>query len=565
MSETHVTFSSCAGWLHIPDGQCRTAAVVLCPPFGAEWLWVYRSYRRLAQSLCAQGFVVLRFDYRGTGDSIGDESMAGGAQEWIESTHAAAEMLKQCAGVQSLAFFGLRLGATIAAAAAATRRDVQSLVLWAPYASGKQFMREARAFSVLRDAPVHSLLSVGGFIIPPALEATLRALTLPEVVPGCRSMLLLQRDDLPSDPALSSQFSEQIADVMLSDVGGYEHMMRDAYDSHTPLDAIAAVTEWMVSRHPELSRPRVTPPSEQPLVDDDFVEESRRFGEQARLFGIVTSPRSAQHRKNRIVILPNVGSNHHIGPARLMVTLARALARDGYTVLRFDVGGLGDSIPANGSVENTLYAAESQQDARAAMNYLDAEFAPDGYVFAGLCSGAYLSFHTAVSDPRVSALILINIVTFRWEPGDTVEAYIQRQFKGTAFYMRAWRDPAVWRRAWQGDVNARGIVASITRRTVARSVTFLTRIVTGNNSDVHRAFKRLAARGATAFLVFGADDAGLDEVERVMRLPARRIAKLPGIELSVVHGADHTFTVPPAREQLIQQVQNFLGELRPVA
>ena len=99
-------------------------------------------------------------------------------------------------------------------------------------------------------------------------------------------------------------------------------------------------------------------------------------------------------------------------------------------------------VPATGAGrEHALRRDESQRDAVAAMNHLDAEFAPAGYVFAGLCSGAYLSFHTAVSDPRVSALILINIVTFRWEPGDTVEAYIQRQFKGTAFYLRAWRDP----------------------------------------------------------------------------------------------------------------------------
>ncbi len=564
MSETHLTFSGCAGWLHLPDSECRSTAVVLCPPFGAEWLWVYRSYRRLAQALCAQGFVVLRFDYRGTGDSIGDESTAGGAQAWIESTHAAADMLKARLDVQSFAFFGLRLGATIAAVAAAGRSDVQSLVLWAPYASGRQFLREARAFAALRDTPVDSLISAGGFIIPPELEATLPDLKLPKLVPGCRAMLLLQRDDLATDPTLHQQFSEHIADVVLSDVGGYERMMRDAYDSTPPLDAIAAVTEWMVSRHPECGTVIPRPPEEEPLVGDDFVEESRRIGDDGRIFGILTSPRATLRRKSRIVILPNVGSNHHIGPARLMVTLARTLARDGYTVLRFDVGGLGDSTPPIGIAENTLYAMESQQDAVAVMNYLDADFAPDGFVFAGLCSGAYLSYHTAVSDPRVSALILINIVTFRWEPGDTVEAYIQRQFKGTAFYLRAWRDPAVWRRALQGDLNARGIIASVTRRTVARSVTFLTRIVTGNNSDVHGAFRRLAARGASAFLVFGADDAGLDEVERVMRLPARQIAEMPGIELSVVQGADHTFTVPPARAKLIQQVQHFLDDRRQV-
>ena len=77
---------------------------------------------------------------------------------------------------------------------------------------------------------------------------------------------------------------------------------------------------------------------------------------------------------------------------------------------------------------------------------------------------------------------------------------------------------------------------------------------------VHGAFKRLALRGTRAFFVFGADDAGLDEVEREMRMPARQIGRMPGVNLAIVHGADHAFTVPPARADLIQQVQQFLHD-----
>ena len=54
--------------------------VVLCHPWGQEYLHAHRSLRKLGDLLAAAGFDVLRFDYFGTGDSAGDlpeASLAG--------------------------------------------------------------------------------------------------------------------------------------------------------------------------------------------------------------------------------------------------------------------------------------------------------------------------------------------------------------------------------------------------------------------------------------------------------------------------------------------------------
>ena len=77
MTATPVTFAGCFGWLHLPEGAPRETGVVLCAPFGCEWLWAHRMYRRLASALEAQGFAVLRFDYEGTGDSRGSDEDPG--------------------------------------------------------------------------------------------------------------------------------------------------------------------------------------------------------------------------------------------------------------------------------------------------------------------------------------------------------------------------------------------------------------------------------------------------------------------------------------------------------
>ena len=112
-------------------------------------MWTYRSYRSLAQVLTAAGFAVLRFDYRGTGDSLGDETDPAAARAWIDSIHAGADALKGWVGANAVAFFGLRLGATLAIIAASERRDVRALVVWSPFVSGRAFVREARAFARL--------------------------------------------------------------------------------------------------------------------------------------------------------------------------------------------------------------------------------------------------------------------------------------------------------------------------------------------------------------------------------------------------------------------------------
>ena len=63
-----VVFGNRFGWLHAGSG---TRGVVLCNTYGHEYVWTYSGMRHLADALSARGMWVLRFDYRGTGDSAG--------------------------------------------------------------------------------------------------------------------------------------------------------------------------------------------------------------------------------------------------------------------------------------------------------------------------------------------------------------------------------------------------------------------------------------------------------------------------------------------------------------
>ena len=118
--------------------------VVLCYPHGADYDSAFRSFRILGTRLSRAGFHVLRFDYMGTGDSWGDTE-DGSIGQWTEDTVAAIRELRTSCDVGQVAVVGLRLGATVAALAAAECGGVDQLVAWAPVYEGREYLAALRA------------------------------------------------------------------------------------------------------------------------------------------------------------------------------------------------------------------------------------------------------------------------------------------------------------------------------------------------------------------------------------------------------------------------------------
>jgi pimeloyl-ACP methyl ester carboxylesterase len=127
------------GFYHAPlSALSRDVGVVLCNPLGHEAMCAHRTYRHLAERFAASGVAALRFDYHGTGDSSGEPEEPERVAAWIKGINAAVAELRARAGVGRTVLFGVRFGATLASWVAAERGDIDDLVLWAPFSSGRE-------------------------------------------------------------------------------------------------------------------------------------------------------------------------------------------------------------------------------------------------------------------------------------------------------------------------------------------------------------------------------------------------------------------------------------------
>jgi exosortase A-associated hydrolase 2 len=145
MTETPLFFSGGGarlfGVLHQPGQAAARPAFVFCHPFGEEKLWAHRAYVTFARELAALGHPVLRFDYRGNGDSDGafEESSL---DTMIADVETALAYLRETVAPPAINLLGLRFGATVASLVAERQGDIQDLVLWAPIVDGGRYMQE---------------------------------------------------------------------------------------------------------------------------------------------------------------------------------------------------------------------------------------------------------------------------------------------------------------------------------------------------------------------------------------------------------------------------------------
>ena len=181
-------------------------------------------------------------------------------------------------------------------------------------------------------------------------------------------------------------------------------------------------------------------------------EEALLLGSHQSLVGVFTPAVEAHAaQSDTAFICLTAGLLHHVGPHRLHVLLARALAGRGISTLRFDLSGIGDSLARTDDLSAQQAAIEEIQDA---ISELESR-GFTRFILFGICSGAVQATRVALGNKKIAGLVLLN--TGSDDSSTETDAQAGAQY----YLKRSLWNPRAWKNLFTGRVKYRELVHTL--------------------------------------------------------------------------------------------------------
>lgn len=266
------------------------------------------------------------------------------------------------------------------------------------------------------------------------------------------------------------------------------------------------------------------------------------FGASGSLHGVLAEPApQARIEGAPGILFWNVGTNHHVGPHRVYVDLARRLAQLGFTSLRFDTSGLGDSAASR---DDTRPDAERNvADVREAMLTLKKQRGFETFVLVGFCSSVDAAHAVAVDAAEVIGVIYL-------------EGY---QYRTRRFYLQ-YAQRFLERGRWERLLRLRyphlfNEPANLNDRSMDRETVFVRDYPTQEqfSADV----RKLARRGVRMLCMYSGGDTSYSYQGQFFDF-VNAPEVVPNVELVFYPSADHTFFLVEHRERVMSGITSWL-------
>jgi dipeptidyl aminopeptidase/acylaminoacyl peptidase len=255
MNETPITFSNhgqqLVGMLHLPDGPGPHPAVIFYHGFTGNRIENHFIFVKMARMLAKAGFVAMRFDFRGSGESQGEfvEMTLPGE---VDDARVALAWLRARPEVDAdnVSILGLSMGGAVAATIAGKNPDIRKLMLWSALADPLELFR-ASANSEPLPPPLglqpDGTIDVGGHLIGPGFIATLGQVRPLESVNAFRrpALIIHGTADPTVPPAHAERFLRAIGEeyAELHWIEGADH----TYSAHVwEQEAMGRTLKWLM-------------------------------------------------------------------------------------------------------------------------------------------------------------------------------------------------------------------------------------------------------------------------------------------------------------------------------
>jgi hypothetical protein len=275
--------------------------------------------------------------------------------------------------------------------------------------------------------------------------------------------------------------------------------------------------------------------------------------ERPSLVGVCTRPEDGGNRRTPAIVFLNAGLVHRVGPNRLYVRLAREAARQGLTSLRFDLSGVGDSLPRTDGLPVRAAALRDVQDA---FEFLSTSMALSSFILIGLCSGADLAYRVAVADKRVVGVILIDGLPYRTVRSRANDGLLRvaRAVANGKWRRLLSKNGPVWRnltRLIRGQRTATSGHAGATPSPPGRDIP--------PRGEAASALREMVTRGVKLLVIY-TEMRGYN----YRRQFAHLFPQVPrgSVQVEYLKGSDHTFDLVASQDCLARVVDQWVAQFR---
>jgi hypothetical protein len=414
------------------------------------------------------------------------------------------------------------------------------------------------------------MVNAAGFVLGRAFLDELARCDLLEARPlGHPECLVVEREELAPEDNLVAYLQGLGLTTDRCRPGGFlAGVINEPHLTEIPATAVQEIRDWIARRHIASASPSPPIATTAAMAKSVLLPEATSAGrvrirerfvdreETGGVFGIVSEPADPADWNGQCVVLLNAGSVHHIGPHRMHVEFARRMAGERSRVCRADFSGLGDSRLPPGARDNDPYPSTAVQDVGRIVGALTAMGDCSRIALVGLCSGAWASFHSALSVDGITDIVLINPDFYGERSVVGKPASFVRQ-QDYSHYKRSARSWAKWKKLLSGRANMTKIVRVLWNRAVLKFASFST-TVTGRHHQLDDDLTRLAVLGIRVAFIFSPGDGGLDFLNMNGRGGTERLARLGLFREVTISDADHPFSLPGSQGRLGDTLSEWL-------